>query len=51
MTATTYNVHTIETTNDISRCPAFYVDCFNWGGDYRPVTYEEPKKWDISSQN
>lgn len=38
MTATTYNVHTIETTNDISRCPAFYVDCFNWGGDYRPVT-------------
>lgn len=38
MTDTTYNVHTIDTIEALSRCPVFCVDRFNWGGAYRPVT-------------
>lgn len=33
-----YHVLTIKTPEDLSRCPVFFVDQFNWGGDYRPVT-------------
>ena len=33
-----YNVLTIKTPEDLSRCPVFSVDQFSWGGDYRPVT-------------
>ncbi|MDE7319625.1 MAG: carbohydrate-binding family 9-like protein [Lachnospiraceae bacterium] len=33
-----YDVLTIPTPQDLSRCPVFFVDRFNWGGNYRPVT-------------
>lgn len=38
MTKTTYDLYTIHAAEELSRCPAFYVDRFNWSGDYRPVT-------------
>lgn len=34
----TYEVHTIKSSEELSLCPAFSVDQFNWGGHYRPVT-------------
>lgn len=34
----TYDVLTLTTPETLSRCPVFFVDQFNWGGDYRPVT-------------
>ncbi len=33
-----YKVLTLKTPEDLSRCPVFFVNQFNWGGDYRPVT-------------
>lgn len=33
-----YDVHQIKTPEDLHRCPLFFVDRFNWGGDYRPAT-------------
>lgn len=38
MTTTAYNVYNIHCAEDISRCPSFAVNHFNWGGSYRPVT-------------
>ena len=34
----TYDVLTLTTPETLSCCPVFFVDQFNWGGDYRPVT-------------
>lgn len=34
----TYDVYTITSMEDLSRCPTFPVDQFNWGGSYHPVT-------------
>lgn len=33
-----YKVLTLKTPEDLFRCPVFFVNQFNWGGDYRPVT-------------
>lgn len=38
MVTTTYDVYTIRSAADLSLCPTFLVDQFNWGGGYRPVT-------------
>lgn len=38
MTATTYDVYTLYDEESLSSCPVFHVDCFNWGGSYRPET-------------
>lgn len=34
-----YEIRTIQNQSEISDCPLFYVDKYNWGGDYRPNTY------------
>lgn len=34
----TYDVLTIHSPEELSRCPVFHVDQFNWGGSYRPST-------------
>lgn len=34
-----YEIHTILDKSELNNCPIFHVDCYNWGGDYRPVTY------------
>lgn len=34
-----YQVLQIKSKKDIASCNTFYIDNFNWGGDYRPVTY------------
>lgn len=34
----TYDVLAIQSPEQLSLCPVFTVDCYNWGGDYRPVT-------------
>lgn len=34
-----YEVHTIEEKSQLSDCPTFYIDKYNWGGDYRPAAY------------
>lgn len=33
-----YNIHTIGCEEELSDCPQFPVDCYNWGGEYRPAT-------------
>lgn len=33
-----YHVLTLKTPKELSRCPAFLVNQFNWGGEYRPAT-------------
>lgn len=34
-----YEIHTLQEKSELVNCPVFYVDKYNWGGDYRPVTY------------
>lgn len=34
-----YEIHTIQDKSQLADCPVFSVDKYNWGGDYRPVTY------------
>lgn len=34
-----YLVRTIEDMGDLEQCEEFFVDHYNWGGDYRPRTY------------
>ncbi|WMJ86606.1 carbohydrate-binding family 9-like protein [Anaerocolumna sp. MB42-C2] len=34
-----YEIHTIREKSGLADCPFFYVDKYNWGGEYRPVTY------------
>jgi len=34
-----YDVYKIKTPEDLRQCPVFFVDQFNWGGQYRPVTF------------
>lgn len=34
-----YKVLQIDHKSKLCDCPVFKVDRFNWGGDYRPVTY------------
>lgn len=34
----TYDVLMLHSPDELSRCPVFRVDRFNWGGSYRPVT-------------
>lgn len=34
-----YEIHTIRDKSELEDCPAFTVDKYNWGGDYRPVTH------------
>ncbi len=34
-----YDIHTINNKNELTDCPVFHVNQYNWGGDYRPVTY------------
>ena len=34
-----YLVKTISKEEQLDECTLFKVDCFNWGGDYRPETY------------
>ncbi len=34
-----YYIKTISDVTEINSCPRFMVDQYNWGGDYRPVTY------------
>lgn len=35
----TYSIQTIQNEAELKDCPMFHVDQYNWGGDYRPVTY------------
>lgn len=35
----TYIIQIISEAAQIVDCPVFYMDSFNWGGDYRPVSY------------
>lgn len=34
-----YKIRSIDNKSELTECPVFYVDKYNWGGDYRPVTY------------
>ena len=34
-----YEIYTILNKSDIIQCPTFTVDKYNWGGEYRPITY------------
>jgi hypothetical protein len=34
-----YRIHTIQSKSELADCPVFYVDKYNWGGEYRPITY------------
>lgn len=34
-----YKIQTIHKKSEITNCPLFYIDKYNWGGDYRPITY------------
>ncbi len=34
-----YEIYTIHDKSELADCPVFYVDKYNWGGAYRPVTY------------
>lgn len=34
-----YEIHTIRDKAELDVCPVFIVDKYNWGGNYRPVTY------------
>lgn len=34
-----YKIHSISLADEIDSCPVFYVNQYNWGGSYRPVTY------------
>lgn len=34
-----YEIHTIQNKSELTGCPIFHIDKYNWGGDYRPVTY------------
>ena len=34
----TYDVLMLQSPDELSNCPIFRIDQFNWGGDYRPVT-------------
>ena len=40
-----YSVKTIETAEELQACQVFCVDRYNWGGDYRPVTYGRMGYW------
>ncbi|SCP99976.1 carbohydrate-binding family 9-like protein [Anaerobium acetethylicum] len=33
-----YLIKSLESSDQISECPAFHVDHFNWGGSYRPAS-------------
>lgn len=33
-----YQIKRIRDFSEIDRCPRFFVDQYNWGGDYRPTT-------------
>lgn len=35
----TYEIYMISSEKELSKCPLFFVDQYNWGGDYRPKTY------------
>lgn len=34
-----YHIKTIKSRRVLESCPLFYVDQFNWGGEYRPLSY------------
>ena len=34
-----YRIHYIKERTELERCPVFYVNQFNWGGEYRPKAY------------
>lgn len=34
----TYQVLSIKEPGQLASCPQFFIDRFNWGGDYRPVS-------------
>lgn len=34
----TYDVLMLQSPDELSNCPIFRIDQFNWGGSYRPVT-------------
>lgn len=34
-----YEIHLISSKEEIDSCPVFYVNQYNWGGEYRPKTY------------
>lgn len=40
-----YIVKTIENRDQLDQCELFYVDQYNWGGDYRPKTYGRMGYW------
>ncbi|MHB8132504.1 MAG: carbohydrate-binding family 9-like protein [Mobilitalea sp.] len=40
-----YEIRTILNESDLINCPTFYLDKYNWGGDYRPVTYGKMAYW------
>lgn len=40
-----YTIKTIDDFSELDLCPLFYVDQYNWGGDYRPHTYGSLAYW------
>lgn len=40
-----YVCRTIDDIRDLEQCEVFYVDRYNWCGDYRPVTYGRIGYW------
>ncbi len=34
-----YTIYLIDNQTQLERCPVFYVEHFNWGGDYRPKAF------------
>ena len=35
----TYEIYMISAEEELSQCPLFHIDQYNWGGDYRPAAY------------
>lgn len=34
-----YEIRTIKNKSELTGCPVFYVDKYNWGGNYQPAAY------------
>lgn len=34
-----YSVNLIDRKDELKNCPVFHITKYNWGGEYRPVTY------------
>lgn len=41
-----YEIYRIQNKSELNHCPIFHISQYNWGGDYRPVTYGRMALWE-----